>query len=165
MLIPVRLRKILRDLWSSKTRTVLIVLTIAIGAFAVGTIARTWVILSRELDQAYFGANPASIILSTDRAFHDDLVDAIQKMPAVADAQGRYRMDVQVETGPDDWRSLQLTALVPNADPSAIVKAWEASGQFRDVTAEMGTQRDQVVIKARVVRLAKKTASRTHRDG
>lgn len=72
--------------------------------------------------------------------------------------RGSWQM---VEWRMQDTDTLQLTALVPNADPSAIVKAWEASGQFRDVTAEMGTQRDQVVIKARVVRLAKKTASRS----
>ena len=63
MFSHLRLRKILRDLWNFKTRTTLVVLTIAIGAFAVGTIARTWVILSRELAQEYANVNPASITL------------------------------------------------------------------------------------------------------
>jgi len=60
-----------------------------------------------------------------------------------------------VEWRMQDAETLQLTASMANVDPSAIVKAWEASGQFRDVTAEMSTQRDQVVIKARVMRAAK----------
>lgn len=55
-----------------------------------------------------------------------------------------------------DADDLQLTAKMPNADPRAIVKAWEASGQFSDVTAEMGTQPNQVVVKARVLRMTPK---------
>lgn len=111
MLTLLRLRKILRDLWNFKTRTSLVVLTIAIGAFAVGTIARTWVILSRELAQEYTNVNPASIILWTDGLFHDDLVKSIGKMPEVAAVEGRYRTDVQVQVAPDEWQLLQLNAL------------------------------------------------------
>lgn len=51
-----------------------------------------------------------------------------------------------------DADNLQLTAKMPTADPRAIVTAWEASGQFTEVTAEMGTQPGQVVVKARVLR-------------
>ncbi len=39
-MIRPRWRKVLRDLWSNKTRTLLVVLSIAVGVFAVGTIAR-----------------------------------------------------------------------------------------------------------------------------
>ena len=38
-MIPPRWRKVLRDLWSNKTRTILVVLSIAVGVFAVGMIA------------------------------------------------------------------------------------------------------------------------------
>ncbi len=51
-----------------------------------------------------------------------------------------------------DADNLQLTVSMPTADPSAIVTAWEASGQFTDVTAEMGAQRNQVIVKARILR-------------
>ena len=111
MFSHLRLRKILRDLWNFKTRTILVVLTIAIGAFAVGTIARTWVILSRELAQEYANVNPASLVLAIDGLFHDDLVKAVGKMPEVAAAEGRYRMDVQVQVGADEWQLMQLNAL------------------------------------------------------
>ncbi len=51
-----------------------------------------------------------------------------------------------------DADNLQVTAKMPTADPRAIVTAWEGSGQFSDVTAALGAQPDQVVVKARVVR-------------
>ncbi|MEZ4708755.1 MAG: FtsX-like permease family protein [Caldilineaceae bacterium] len=111
MLTRLRLRKIGRDFWNFKTRTTLVVLTIAIGAFAVGTIARTWVILSRELAQEYANVNPAGIILWTNGLFHDDLVRSIRKMPEVTAAEGRYRTNVQVQVAADEWQLLQLNTL------------------------------------------------------
>ncbi len=57
-----------------------------------------------------------------------------------------------VEWKMEDADNVQLTAIMPTADPSAIVTAWEASGQFTDVTAEMGAQSNQVIVNARVLR-------------
>ena len=56
-----------------------------------------------------------------------------------------------------EWRmpdasSLELVAKMRDADPSAIVKAWEGSGRFKDVTAEMGETKGVVNVKATVIR-------------
>ena len=51
-----------------------------------------------------------------------------------------------------DTQSLEVTAKMRNADPSAIVTAWEASKRFTAVTAEIGKQPDTVVVKARILR-------------
>ncbi len=51
-----------------------------------------------------------------------------------------------------DAQTLELTAKMLNADPSAIVSAWEASKRFTEVTAEIGKQPDTVVVKARILR-------------
>lgn len=108
MLGPLALRKILNDLWLNKTRTVLIVLTIALGVFAVGTISRSAEILSRDLAQSYASANPASAKLVTDRTFNNDLVEAVRKLPGVQEAEARHTLSVQVKVGPDEWHSLSL---------------------------------------------------------
>ena len=42
-----RWRKVMRDLWLNKNRTLVVVLSIAVGVFAVGTIASSQIILSR----------------------------------------------------------------------------------------------------------------------
>ena len=47
--------------------------------------------------------------------------------------------------------NLQVTAQMTNPDPRAIVTAWEASGRFTEVTAELGRQANGVVVKARVL--------------
>jgi len=51
-----------------------------------------------------------------------------------------------------DAQTLEVTAKMVNADPSAIVSAWEASKRFTGVTAEIGKQPETVVVKARILR-------------
>ena len=51
-----------------------------------------------------------------------------------------------------DAQTLEMTARMANPDPRAIVSAWEGSGRFSAVTAEIGRQPDSVVVKARILR-------------
>lgn len=62
--------------------------------------------------------------------------------------RGRWQL---LEWRMPDAQTLQLTASMPGADPRAIVKAWEDSGRFADITAELGPRKDQVRVKARVL--------------
>ena len=56
-MIAPRWRKVLADLWLNKVRTILAVLSIAVGVFAVGMIAGTQVVLSRDLRTNYNAIN------------------------------------------------------------------------------------------------------------
>jgi putative ABC transport system permease protein len=109
MLKP-RWRKVLSDLWSNKTRTLLVVLSIAIGVFAIGMIAGARVILLRDLAGAWQSVHPASATLYTD-AFDDDLVQVVRRMPGVGDAEARGEVTVRVKVGPEQWKDLQLYAI------------------------------------------------------
>ena len=48
-----RWRKVLRDLWLNKTRTSLVVFSIAVGVFAVGVIVNARIVLADNLRQTY----------------------------------------------------------------------------------------------------------------
>ncbi len=48
-----RWRKVWRDMWNNKQRTLLVVLSIAVGVFAIGTIATAHIILQRDLNGEY----------------------------------------------------------------------------------------------------------------
>lgn len=55
-----------------------------------------------------------------------------------------------------EWRmpnrdALELLLNMPRPDPRALVEAWEGSGFFSNVTAELGRNADEVVIRARIV--------------
>jgi putative ABC transport system permease protein len=89
----------------------LVVLSIAVGVFAVGVIGNSQAILSRELAAGFASVNPASATLETNIPFDDDLVEAIRRMPIVQEAEGRYSIDVRLQVGPDEWLPLNLLAI------------------------------------------------------
>jgi putative ABC transport system permease protein len=105
-----RWKKVLRDLWGNKTRTLLAVIAIAVGVAAVGTISGAQLMITRDLGAAYAAINPPAAVLSAE-PFDDELVDVIRSMPEVAEAEGRRRLAVRVRTGPDQWQSVELFAL------------------------------------------------------
>src|SRR6476659_9122112 len=92
MLSP-RWRKVLRDLWSNKTRTILVVLSIAVGVFAVGMIGGARVILVRDLTDTWMSVDPPSATLNTE-AFDDDLVQVVRKLPGIREAEARRTLVV-----------------------------------------------------------------------
>lgn len=50
-----------------------------------------------------------------------------------------------------DRQTLEVDVQMANPDPRALVQAWESSGQFDEVTAELGRSGQEVGLRARVV--------------
>ncbi len=105
-----RWRKVLGDLWSNKTRTILVVMSIAIGVFAVGMIGGARVMLAHDLAAANDASNPASATLYTG-PFDDELVQTIRRMPGVDNAEGRSTTVFQVSAGPGVWKNTQFKVI------------------------------------------------------
>ena len=112
-----RWRKVLRDLWYDRSRTAIVVLSIAVGVFAVGMIFSTQVILSTDLSASYAATNPASAVLYVP-SFDEELVQAVQRMDDVGEAEGRRTVSVRLKTRTDEsqggdvlWRTLKLDAI------------------------------------------------------
>ncbi|MGB0388525.1 MAG: ABC transporter permease [Ardenticatenaceae bacterium] len=128
-LLRTRWHKVLRDLWLNKARTLLVVLSISVGVFAVGVISGSGIILSRELANSYAAINPAhATILSLDR-FDEEFVEAVRAMPEIEEAEARGSVFARIETAPDEWRMLQLVA-IPDFDDIRIDKVNSESGAW-----------------------------------
>ncbi len=93
-----RWHKVMRDLWLNKTRTLLVVLSIAIGVFAVGAVVGARAILARDLQTQYAATNEASRGISASK-LDEQFVRSIARMPEVADAQGRAVYVLRVRLG------------------------------------------------------------------
>ncbi|MCL5999585.1 MAG: FtsX-like permease family protein [Chloroflexi bacterium] len=132
-----RWRKVLHDLWNNKTRTLLVVLSIAVGIYATGTIAGTQVVLSREVTRVYAASHPASATLTS--TFDEDFVKAVRRMPEVADAEGRREVTVRAKVG-DELRTLLLIA-VPDFDDLRINTFRPQSGAWPPPKREMLLER------------------------
>ncbi len=110
MFSQLRWRKALRDLWRNKARTLLVVLSLAIGIATLGIIINTRTVLSRNMDREYALSNAASTSIIVPNGFDEDLVETIRRMPGVAKADGVRQVNLRIQYGPNDFINLDLYA-------------------------------------------------------
>ena len=109
MLAP-RWHKVLADLWSNKARTVLAVLSIAVGVLTVGIISTSYVIVGRDMDASFREINPAGGIMYTSY-FSPDFLTTLEHVPGVGQVQGRARLaGFKVQAGNSPLRDLTIWA-------------------------------------------------------
>ena len=126
MIIRPRWRKVLRDLWGNKIRSLLAVLSIAAGVFAIGVIIDSQAILSRELRTAFAAINPASATLTTSQPFDEELVETVRHIDSVKEAEGRYRVNLRLKAGDERWVTLDLSAISDFDDIASYLPAQRA---------------------------------------
>jgi putative ABC transport system permease protein len=111
-----RWRKMLRDLWSNKTRTALVVLSLAVGVFTVSFLINTESLLRTAFEREYAAVNPSSATLIIPEGFDQDFLETIRKMPVIGEAEGRRSVDVRLKVGPNQWINLNISAIDDFAD-------------------------------------------------
>lgn len=142
--------KVLNDLWGNKMRTVLIVLSIAVGLFAVGTIVSSRTILATEMAKGYAAINPSSGTVRTVEPFDEDFVRSVRAMEDVEDADARRALDVRVQVGPGEWTNLKIF-VIEDYDAMRVNKIWPESGDWPPPEREILIERVALqVIKAQV---------------
>ena len=94
-MIKSRWVKVFNDLWGSKTRTMLIVLSIAVGLFAVGTIVSAQVILSEGMAESFAaavhpaGATPEVVSAALDWYYRNEA----ERAAALDEADESFRQE------------------------------------------------------------------------
>jgi len=132
--------KILRDFWQERTRTVLVVLAVALGLAGFTAVLATYAILDRELDKGYLATNPASATLRTD-AVDDELVRDVRSGHGVADAQARRVLSGRLRTPSGEWRGLTLFVVDDYAN-IRISRLVREKGAWPPAAGEMLIERD-----------------------
>ncbi len=135
-----RWRKMLRDLWVNKTRTVLVVLSLAVGVFTVGFLINTESLLRSAFEREYAAVNPSSATLIIPGGFDRDLVDVIRKMPAIAEAEGRRSVNVRLKVGANQWMNLNISA-IDDFEDIRIDKVQPYSGAWPPAEGEILLER------------------------
>jgi putative ABC transport system permease protein len=128
-MISSRWYKVLNDLWGNKTRTALIVLSIAVGLFAVGTIVSSRAILSTEMDKSYAAINPSSGTVRTVEPFDEGFVQSVRAMRDVEEADARRVINARIQVGPGEWANLTIFA-IEDYDHMRVNKIWPESGAW-----------------------------------
>jgi putative ABC transport system permease protein len=132
--------KAMRDFWSERARTILVIFAIALGISAFATVLASYAILTRELDRGYLGTNPASAVLRVDR-IDDDLVAAVLQNPEVSAAEPRRTVGGQIKSGPMHWRNLILFVVKDYGD-IRVSKLEPEQGAWPPAVGEILIERD-----------------------
>lgn len=112
MMMGVALRKVWRDLWNNKGRTILVVLSIGVGVLAVGMIIASNTLLARQMTLAQQASHPSNVIMFLNGLIDDDTVASIARMPEVVDTQGVVSYGIRWKPTLDsEWNQATVVAL------------------------------------------------------
>ena len=103
-------RKVWRDLWGNKLRTLLVVLATTAGVFALGVVFGLSNVMRAQMTESHRASNSPHLEFYTSR-FDQDIVEAMRHEPGVADAEGEIRTPFRWKLeGEMEWRDGTLIA-------------------------------------------------------
>ena len=119
-----RWRKVLRDVWKNKTRTILVVFAIAVGIFAFSSAFISREVILAEMSSQYQSINPSTISLGVS-SFDDSLVRWASHQENINDSQGQslrlarlvqenknYSLDLYAF---DNYEDMSVNRLIPES--------------------------------------------------
>lgn len=122
-----RWRKVLRDLWIHRARTVLVILALALGIIGAGSVLTTWAIVRDVVEVGYARSNPVSATLRADTITPGDL-QAIRDLPAIADAHATRTVSARARV---QGNAMQVRLFVrDDLAGSAIARLRHESGEW-----------------------------------
>ena len=105
-------RKVVRDLWLNKGRTVLVVLSISAGVMAVGMILASNTLMDRQMSRSQLASQASSIWLFLDGLVNETSLNGIERLPEVEQAEGRIGGDIRWKLTPEwEWQDADLLAI------------------------------------------------------
>ncbi len=111
-----RWKKVWADFWSNKTRTVLTIITIAVGTFAVGFTNNLSLYMVESMESDYLSAKPSEATISAG-PMDDETVKVARTVPGVNGVEGRSIIGANLITAGGKKIVIQLTAL---EDPTKL---------------------------------------------
>ncbi len=136
-------KKLLRDLWLTRSRALVMVVAIAVGLLAFDSLVGAYSILTREVARNYLDSAPAAIILELDGVSQRTL-NYVRAQPDVAHATRRAQVRGRFSTPTDpnkrraflfvvdDFREMDVAKIFPQAGvypPAPGTAALERSAQ------------------------------------
>jgi putative ABC transport system permease protein len=107
-----RWHKVIADLWSNKTRSLLTILTIAVGVFAVGFVGNLNSFIMQDMNADFQSANAHSAVIYC-APFDDSLLPAARQTPGVKDVQGRSGITARMLVAADTKVRFDLFSIPP----------------------------------------------------
>ncbi len=113
-MLKTRWFKILNDVWGNKTRSLLVILSIAVGVGVVGIINNARYMIEDDLYTQYGTGNPASVSLYLS-PFQDDVLDEIKAVNEVESVEARRLVEASMLREGQSAQDMVLT-VVPDIE-------------------------------------------------
>jgi putative ABC transport system permease protein len=94
--------KIWYDLWKNKGRTLQVVMIVAMGAFAIGLIISTRMLLIPIMHDLWRDATPAMITLWTNPSVDDETIEVLRRINGLEDVEGYTFVSIEWRPSSDD---------------------------------------------------------------
>lgn len=124
MRISARWMKVLKEIWANKTRSFLVVVSIAIGVATVGMINSAAIYIQRDLFGAFEEGKPASLQIYIS-AFGEGVAAAVEKVREVEVTQPRRIKNASFLTAEGSWEDITLNAFPDIGDIAVNVPTLE----------------------------------------
>jgi putative ABC transport system permease protein len=144
-MLRARWYKVIHDLFGNKTRTVLIVLSMAVGLFAIGIILSARSILSDGLARSFAAIHPSSGTVRTIEPFDEDFLQSVRSMPEVQEADARRNISARVEVAPGEWKNISLF-VIADYDNIRVNKVTSQSGVWPPPEREILIERAALTV-------------------
>ena len=110
-MLRARWYKVIHDLGGNKTRTLLVILSLAVGLFAVGMIFSARSILSEGVARNFGEIHPSSGTVRSIEPFDEDFLQSVRSMREVQEADARHSVRARIETSPGNWTNITIFAI------------------------------------------------------
>jgi putative ABC transport system permease protein len=134
--------KVFRDLWSNRSRTILVILSIAMGVFAIGMITISQTALSISVAEQYADIYPADAIFLSEPNMDEDFVESIKNMRGITQAEGRRNLALRIslDGNGESWRDISLYAL-QDYENQKLMKVSQQGGNWPPEKGEILLER------------------------
>jgi putative ABC transport system permease protein len=88
------IRKVWRDLWRNKGRTLMVIMSISVGVMAVGMVVSGNTLVLGQMASSHVESNPSHGILWLAGIVDEDTIRSLKRIPSVEDVEGYSDSDV-----------------------------------------------------------------------
>ncbi len=107
----VAFNKVRRDLWRNQARTLLVVLSIAVGVMALGMVTSGSNLILSQMESSHKTSNPAHGMMWLNGAIDENVLHSLEKMDSVAAVEGITEGSIRWRPSPDvEWEDATLIA-------------------------------------------------------
>jgi putative ABC transport system permease protein len=99
------LRKVWRDLWRNKGRTLMVIMSISVGVMAVGMVVSGNTLVLGQMAGSHIESNPSHGMLWLAGIVDEDTIRSLERIPSVKEIEGYSDSDVHWKTTLDgEWQ-------------------------------------------------------------